>query len=214
MNDKDRKALVYLAAFILVTAAAGISNVLPISVVSVQEMGPPVPAGPTIKVTLKSNSTVTKLSATLTIINASPIVGGGSGTFDFPDINQSNPLMPGQTTWQTLIFVSANYDPNDTYPLLIEGMLQNGQTFSYMSPVMITQPMTSTPAPTPLVIKGDVNGDNQITTVDALLIAQYTVGMKTLSASQLAAADVNNDGQVTIVDALFIAQYTVGTRTL
>ncbi len=64
------------------------------------------------------------------------------------------------------------------------------------------------------VIKGDVNGDGQVTIVDALFVAQYTVGMKTLSASQLAAADVNGDGQVTVVDALFIAQYTVGLRQL
>jgi hypothetical protein len=64
------------------------------------------------------------------------------------------------------------------------------------------------------VIKGDVNGDNQITIVDALFVAQYTVGLRTLNSQQLAAADVNNDGQVTIVDALFIAQYTVGLRQL
>lgn len=64
------------------------------------------------------------------------------------------------------------------------------------------------------VIKGDVNGDNQVTVVDALFVAQYTVGLRTLNSQQLAAADVNNDGQVTIVDALFIAQYTVGLRQL
>jgi len=64
------------------------------------------------------------------------------------------------------------------------------------------------------VILGDVNGDGQVTIVDALFIAQYTVGMKTLSATQLAAADVNGDGLVNIIDALFIAQYTVGLRQL
>jgi len=66
----------------------------------------------------------------------------------------------------------------------------------------------------PAFMKGDVNGDGNVDIVDALFIVQYTVGMKTLSAAQLAAADVNGDGQVTIVDALFIAQYTVGLRQL
>jgi len=62
--------------------------------------------------------------------------------------------------------------------------------------------------------KGDVNGDGQVTVVDALFVAQYTVGLRTLNSQQLAAADVNGGGQVTVVDALFIAQYTVGLRQL
>ncbi len=64
------------------------------------------------------------------------------------------------------------------------------------------------------VQKGDVNGDGTINIIDALFIAQYTVGLRTLSAQQLAAADVNGDGIVNIIDALFIAQYTVGLRQL
>lgn len=63
-------------------------------------------------------------------------------------------------------------------------------------------------------IKGDVSGDGQVSVVDALFIAQYTVETRILTSSQLTAADVNGDGQVTIVDALFIAQYTVGLRQL
>ncbi len=64
------------------------------------------------------------------------------------------------------------------------------------------------------VTKGDVSGDGAITVVDALFVAQYTVGLRTQTSQQLAAADVNGDGQVTVVDALFIAQYTVGLRQL
>ncbi len=63
-------------------------------------------------------------------------------------------------------------------------------------------------------LKGDVNDDNQVTVVDALFVAQYTVGLRTLTSQQLAVADVNGDGQVNVVDALFIAQYTVGLRQL
>jgi len=79
-----------------------------------------------------------------------------------------------------------------------------------------TPTITPTPTSTPPTsgIKGDVSVDGQITVVDALFVAQYTVGLRTLTSAQLAAADVNGDGQVTIVDALFIAQYTVGLRQL
>jgi len=47
--------------------------------------------------------------------------------------------------------------------------------------------------------------------VDALFIAQYTVGLRP-SLDCFAQADVNGDGRVDIVDALFIGQYTVGLR--
>jgi hypothetical protein len=64
-----------------------------------------------------------------------------------------------------------------------------------------------------LTLKGDVNGDGKVDITDALFIAQYTVGLRTLTPTQLAAGDVNCDGKVDITDALFIAQYTVGLRT-
>ncbi len=61
---------------------------------------------------------------------------------------------------------------------------------------------------------GDVNEDGGTNIVDALFIAQYTVGVRSLSSQQLAAADTNGDGIVNIIDAIFIAQYTVGLRLL
>jgi len=79
-----------------------------------------------------------------------------------------------------------------------------------------TPTITPTPTSTPPIsgIKGDVNTDGQVTVVDAMFVAQYTVGLRTLTSAQLAVADVNNDGQVTVVGCLFIAQYTVGLRQL
>ncbi len=64
----------------------------------------------------------------------------------------------------------------------------------------------------PATQKGDVNGDGNVNIVDALFIAQYTVGLRTLTSTQIAAADVDCNGNVNIVDALFIAQHTVGLR--
>lgn len=62
------------------------------------------------------------------------------------------------------------------------------------------------------VLKGDVNLDGNVDIVDALFVAQYSVGLRTLTSMQLIAADVSCDGNVDIVDALFIAQYSVGLR--
>jgi beta-glucanase (GH16 family) len=66
-----------------------------------------------------------------------------------------------------------------------------------------------TPTPTPVML-GDVNGDNRITIVDALMTAQYYVGLNP-SGFIASRADTNCDGRITVVDALIIAQYYVGS---
>lgn len=62
------------------------------------------------------------------------------------------------------------------------------------------------------VLTGDVNGDGAVNIIDALLTAQYYVGLNPVSFDP-GAADVNCDGSVDIVDALLIAQYYVGLVT-
>ena len=56
---------------------------------------------------------------------------------------------------------------------------------------------------------GDVNNSGNIDIVDALLIAQYYVGLNP-SNFYSNVADVNCDGGIDIVDALLIAQLYVG----
>jgi hypothetical protein len=56
---------------------------------------------------------------------------------------------------------------------------------------------------------GDVDNSGSIDIVDALVIAQYYVGMNP-ATFYVSAADVNADGSVNIVDALLVAQYYVG----
>jgi hypothetical protein len=73
---------------------------------------------------------------------------------------------------------------------------------------------TSGSIPTPPVTPcsytlGDANGNGTIDIVDALLIAQYYVGLSSTSI-QNCAADVNRDGAVDIIDALRVAQCYVG----
>ena len=70
----------------------------------------------------------------------------------------------------------------------------------------ITPEPTATPATgTP----GDVNGDGTVDIVDALLTAQFYVGLDPANFIP-GNADTNCDGNIDIVDALLIAQYYVG----
>jgi len=55
---------------------------------------------------------------------------------------------------------------------------------------------------------GDVNADGAVDIVDALLVAQYYVGLQV--DVNIDVADVNLDGAIDILDALLIAQYYVG----
>lgn len=59
---------------------------------------------------------------------------------------------------------------------------------------------------------GDVNNDTNIDIVDALLVAQYYVGLHP-SNFDASAADVNAVNSIDIVDALLIAQFYVGLIT-
>lgn len=57
-------------------------------------------------------------------------------------------------------------------------------------------------------VKGDVNADNIINIIDALMTVQYYVGMNPASFDE-SAADVDGNGDTNIVDALIIAMYIV-----
>jgi len=68
--------------------------------------------------------------------------------------------------------------------------------------------ITQAPSPAPNIL-GDVNESGSIDIVDALLIAQYYVGVIAANFNPLA-ADVTKDGAIDIIDALKIAQCYVG----
>lgn len=60
------------------------------------------------------------------------------------------------------------------------------------------------------IIKGDLNGDGEVTAQDASLVLQFVAGKLMFDETSLAAADINNDGQVTAQDASLILQYVAG----
>jgi hypothetical protein len=72
-----------------------------------------------------------------------------------------------------------------------------------------TEPTAGDTTPDPDTQLGDANGNGSIDIIDALLVAQYYVGLNP-SNFDIARADVTRDGLVNIVDALRIAQCYVG----
>ena len=61
---------------------------------------------------------------------------------------------------------------------------------------------------------GDVTGDGQVTTQDAIWILQSITKKRTLTNEQKLAADVTGEGNVTTQDAIWILQSIVGKRAL
>ena len=58
-------------------------------------------------------------------------------------------------------------------------------------------------------VLGDLDGDGRAASEDALMILQYVVKLRKLTAGQLDAADMNGDGETTADDALLVLQKAV-----
>jgi endoglucanase len=125
-------------------------------------------------------------------------------------------------TGMTSSFATTNYIPVYENGVLVFGNEYGGNGTPQPTPVTTVEPTAipttgptpdptpvNTPAPTGTVLLGDVNSNATIDIVDALLVAQYYVGLP-VSNFNTQAADVNTDGSIDIIDALRIAQYYVG----
>lgn len=78
-------------------------------------------------------------------------------------------------------------------------------------PVPSTQPTTAQPTTEPSgnAVYGEVNGDGDITIVDATLVQKHVAQLETLSADKQILADVNGDNTISVVDATLIQKYIV-----
>ena len=86
-------------------------------------------------------------------------------------------------------------------------------TSSTSSTTTTSSTSTSTTTTTSPTRCGDVNGDGVVNVGDALLVAQYDVGLRQCGVAPFIhpeVCDVNNDGNCNIGDALRIAQCDVG----
>jgi endo-1,4-beta-xylanase len=113
--------------------------------------------------------------------------------------------------WESLGMDMGNlYDVS----FVIEGFESGNAEVNFLSVDIFDPDPSPDPTPYPTITPqpsspGDVNADGTIDIVDALLTAQYYVGLD--PADFLPGnADTNCDGEINIVDALLIAQYYVG----
>jgi hypothetical protein len=68
-----------------------------------------------------------------------------------------------------------------------------------------------TPTPVPPSLLGDVNCDDEINSIDALLILQYVAALIDLEDLDCPEnADVDDDGDIDAIDAALILQYDAG----
>jgi hypothetical protein len=63
--------------------------------------------------------------------------------------------------------------------------------------------------PAPPYGPGDVNGDGDVSVVDAVLALRSVVGLETLGAEAKGAADMDRSGQVDVSDAVLILKKIV-----
>jgi hypothetical protein len=94
----------------------------------------------------------------------------------------------------------------DLYVFAQAGTTSSTSSAIYVLKYKLNPQVVQTPEPGLL---GDVNNNGTVEIVDALLVAQFYVGMNPSGFDQ-SKGDVNRNGTVDIVDALLIAQYYVG----
>ncbi|MBN2440194.1 MAG: hypothetical protein JXJ04_02580 [Spirochaetales bacterium] len=102
---------------------------------------------------------------------------------------------------------SNRYLPREIVP---QSQLYSGSTPTTGPTAVTTPDPTATPGGGCFLL-GDINDDGTVDIVDALLVAQYYVGLN--PDIDTACAEVNCDGTIDIIDALLIAQYYVGLIT-
>ncbi|MBN2836898.1 MAG: hypothetical protein JXR48_18225 [Candidatus Delongbacteria bacterium] len=119
---------------------------------------------------------------------------------DLPKINSDK---SGQFSWDGKIN-DALPEKESVYNLIFKAKdlyyNRNQLTFE----IQLVNPSTIEPGKL-----GDVNDDDKINIVDALLVAQYYVGIGA-DIFNPEFGDVNNDDKINIIDALLIAQYYIG----
>jgi hypothetical protein len=111
-------------------------NQQPVNVMSViGPIQPYNPGGPLVEITLKDIAAVPVVALTAIFTN----LGIRDYSFHFA-VSASNPLLSGASISYSLTLIGAGFSNNVSYPLTIEGTLQNGVTFSYIVQVTIAAP--------------------------------------------------------------------------
>ena len=156
------------------------------------------------------------------VLGGKKVIGSvydGYGEVSFT--SESGFLGSGQQTGEIQIRINKrNWTPynqsNDySFSPQIETYTEYKKIALYLEDTLIwgNDPLYPTPGSTNLsIILGDVNGDGTVAITDALLTAQYYIGLEP-EGFIIAAGDVDKNGEINIVDALLIAQFYVGIIT-
>ena len=97
-----------------------------------------------------------------------------------------------------------------TATITISAVSKSNYTGKAVVEFKIVDPNGNPDGPKADVICGDVDGDGDVTSADALAILRASSGLSTLTAAQTTAADVDGDGDATSSDALQVLRYSSG----
>ena len=116
-------------------------------------------------------------------------------------------------TENTVEVQSGSWSSGTPININVDGLSQGSYTYiiivSDQAGQTATDTVIVTVSPTGTFQNGDVNHDGSVDIIDALMIAQYYVGLDP-SPFYLEEADVDDNGTIDIVDALKVAQAYVG----
>ena len=70
-----------------------------------------------------------------------------------------------------------------------------------------TQPVTEAPTQAPVAILGDVDGDGNVSTIDATVMQRYLASVAYPAGCNFAYGNVDGDGTITILDVTYIMRY-------
>ncbi len=141
-----------------------------------------------------------------------PVTGDGP-------LRQGDPIPPFNVNFQgNFVFKINRYAPD--HPGLAGRDLTPGGVLELPKPtptatntptVTETTIATATPTstPTPVIESGDVNGDGEVSAIDAALMLQFGAGLLD-SLPYPSSADVNVDGDINSIDAALVLQFTAG----
>ncbi|WP_102265744.1 dockerin type I domain-containing protein [Massilicoli timonensis] len=105
--------------------------------------------------------------------------------------------------------VDNNYNPDGDYDK------DNSYAYIHSSYVkIVSEGNGQIITPSPSYLKGDVNGDGKISSMDYVLVKDHILKITTLSGSSLSAADVNGDGKISSMDYVLIKDHILGINLI
>ncbi|WP_010243045.1 carbohydrate-binding protein [Acetivibrio cellulolyticus] len=118
----------------------------------------------------------------------------------------------GTSGWQTWTTVKCDIsEAKGTHDLYLK--FTGGSGYLYNVNWWEFSAASSTTTPNPTGIKGDLNGDGNVNSIDFALLRLHLLGTTPLTGSNLSNADVNSDGNTNSIDFAFMRQYLLSIIT-